>query len=161
MLFDCIERAARNRTARAASQDRGGTAHVHNVRACARYASALLARCPARSPRDSTISPRGEVGTGCAQPSRSHPPRSSCSLTARRVPHAGSAQAGQARPWLNPSLHGLSTAESSRNSTIAELRRLHPPVHPCKENRHSINAMYHCEALQGGNKSVSVVVRPN
>ncbi len=89
--FDCIERAARNRTARAAWQDRGGTPRAHSGLRSARHGVAEATTpqsddapdvrahsapdVPARSRRDSTISPRGEVGTGCALPARLRSPR--------------------------------------------------------------------------------------
>jgi hypothetical protein len=97
----------------------------------------------AHSPRDCTLpgkvalSPRGEVPTLAArkQDRLSHSRIQACMLLRLR--------------------NHLAIPRSQ------ELLLLHVPVYPCKENRLSINAMYYCEALHGGNKSVSVVIQPN
>ena len=69
-------------------------------------------------------------------------------------PRAGSAQARQARPMA--SKHRLGRGRGARFLLFqfldAESKlpcpfdfELHLPSYPCKGNRHSINAMYHCK----------------
>ena len=140
--------------------------------------------------RDCTISPRAEVGSSCALPARS---RRDSTISPRRVrekswlrlrttravalsplkllsPRAGSAQARQAR--LIARKHRLGRGRGARILLFQFLDgesklpcpfdyELHLPAYSCKGNRHSINAMYHCKGSHGGNHSVSVILQPN
>ena len=70
-------------------------------------------------------------------------------LSARRGSRSGSAQAGHARPWPWRADFTLSAArrriQASMRFRLRASCELHPPAYPCKGDRHSINAMYHCK----------------
>ena len=129
ILFDCIERAARNRTACARCLEEQGLyrARPHNSRRPVRHRVTMrpmcgrIARpiCPrghgerARSLRAEKLEQVAHCPRGRALPSEvALSPRGEVPRGQRRTGSADSAHAGQARPWQNPSFHTLSTTES-------------------------------------------------
>jgi hypothetical protein len=90
--------------------------------------------------RDSMISPRGEVGSGYALPTRSRTPRSSCSLCVERSLRGQRAsRLGRGRgAWI---VLFQSLDEESKFPCAFDYE-LHPAADPCKGNMHSIYAMF-------------------